>query len=118
MKYYVRKSWEDKESQIGKYTNLQEALENCPFPYTVFNRNGKALICTAKINNINSGIVHAYYDKMWERLKEEYTTNLNHIVSKKCSKKLSDSELVLELFYSDLLSKMEEIEKEETKVIR
>ena len=44
IKYYrVRKTWADASSQLGAYTVLQNAKDNCPYGYTVFDSNGKAV---------------------------------------------------------------------------
>ena len=39
--YRVRKSWADAASQLGAYTVLDNAKENCPAGYAVFDWNGK-----------------------------------------------------------------------------
>lgn len=38
--YRVRKTWEDKQSQIGAYTILDYAIANCPVGYGVYDPNG------------------------------------------------------------------------------
>ena len=49
-KYYrVRKSWDDVKSQIGAYKVLDNAKNNCPAGYTVYDWNGKAVY---PINNV------------------------------------------------------------------
>lgn len=43
-KYYrVRKTWADARSQLGAYQILDNAKQNCPVEYTVFDWNGKAV---------------------------------------------------------------------------
>ena len=43
-KYYrVRKSWDDAKSQIGAYKVLDNAKNNCPAGYTVYDWNGNAV---------------------------------------------------------------------------
>ena len=43
-KYYrVRKTWADAKSQLGAYQILDNAKQNCPVGYTVFDWNGKAV---------------------------------------------------------------------------
>lgn len=43
-KYYrVRKTWADSASQIGAYTVLQNAKDNCPPGYAVYDESGKEL---------------------------------------------------------------------------
>lgn len=41
--YRVRRSWEDKESQIGAYHDLEKAKAACPAGYRVFDPNGKVI---------------------------------------------------------------------------
>ena len=41
--YRVRKSWPDAKSQIGAYEILENAKNNCPVGYTVYDSNGKAV---------------------------------------------------------------------------
>lgn len=41
--YRVRKSWSDAKSQIGAYEILENAKNNCPVGYTVYDSNGKAV---------------------------------------------------------------------------
>lgn len=45
--YRVRKTWADEKSQLGAYTAKQNAIDNCPSGYKVFDENGKA-VYTAK----------------------------------------------------------------------
>ena len=43
-KYYrVRKTWTDEKSQLGAYTVKQNAINNCPSGYKVFDENGKVV---------------------------------------------------------------------------
>lgn len=47
IKYYrVRKEWKDESSQLGAYINLQNAKDNCPKGYKVFDWNGKQVYQT------------------------------------------------------------------------
>ena len=41
--YRVRKSWTDYKSQIGAYELLENAKDACPFGYSVYDDDGKAL---------------------------------------------------------------------------
>lgn len=41
--YRVRKTWEDKASQIGAYKILENAIKSCPAGYSVFDEAGKAV---------------------------------------------------------------------------
>lgn len=47
--YRVRKSWADEKSQIGAYRNLENAKNNCPAGYTVYNSAGKAVYSNAPV---------------------------------------------------------------------
>ena len=38
--YRIRKSWTDVKSQIGAYTNVNSAIQQCPKGYSVFDPNG------------------------------------------------------------------------------
>ena len=43
-KYYrVRKTWKDEKSQLGAYEVLQNAKDNCPVGYSVFDESGKVV---------------------------------------------------------------------------
>ena len=39
--YRVRRLWDDYESQIGAYSKLENAIDNCPIGYYVFNISGE-----------------------------------------------------------------------------
>ncbi|MCD7755740.1 MAG: SH3 domain-containing protein, partial [Firmicutes bacterium] len=39
--YRIRKSWEDKSSQVGAYKSLALAKKNCPDGYAVYDWNGE-----------------------------------------------------------------------------
>lgn len=41
--YRIRKSWKDEASQIGAYSNLENAKKACKAGYSVFDNNGKAV---------------------------------------------------------------------------
>lgn len=75
MKYYVRKSWEDEESQIGEYTDLEEAQKNLKPEYTIYDSNGQGLIGCARL--IKPKIVRTNYPKMWEDLRNVYQAKLD-----------------------------------------
>lgn len=48
-KYYrVRKSWNEVTSQLGAYTDLNNAINNCPEGYSVFDWNGDVVYGAAK----------------------------------------------------------------------
>lgn len=46
--YRVRKSWNDKDSQINAYEELKNAIANCPVEYSVFDEDGKSLFSNKK----------------------------------------------------------------------
>ena len=41
--YRIRTSWNDSESQLGAYTNFENAITNCPIGYYVFNNAGEII---------------------------------------------------------------------------
>ena len=41
--YRIRKSWDDVESQLGAYKDLELAKQNCPEGYAVFDQEGNAV---------------------------------------------------------------------------
>lgn len=53
--YRVRKSWSDRNSQLGAYEVLENAKKNCPPGYSVFNMDGVA-VYTVPIETIDSVI--------------------------------------------------------------
>ena len=113
MKYFVRKTWKDKESQIGEFTNLDEAVKNCKVGYTIFNRNGKDLITSTSIKDHHSDASHKDYQAMWEKLKEEYIMKYKDIqLNREYHQNTFVSLLIKEQFYTDLLNRMSEIEEE------
>lgn len=74
--YRVRKSWEDKDSQLGAYKVYDNAVNNCPAGYAVFDDNGSALyrnVTTAEY------VVRAG-DKLG-LIAKEYGTTVDKIVS-------------------------------------
>lgn len=52
--YRVRKTWSDEKSQLGAYTILQNAKDNCPVGYSVFDESGKAVYTSQPSNNSSS----------------------------------------------------------------
>lgn len=50
--YRVRKSWEDAKSQIGAYKSLDNAKNNCPAGYKVFDWNGKVVFEGAAVPSL------------------------------------------------------------------
>lgn len=45
--YRIRLSWANAESQVGAYSNLENAKKACPVGYTVYDKNGKAVYTNA-----------------------------------------------------------------------
>lgn len=48
--YRVRKSWEDKASQLGAYRVKDNAIKNCPDGYTVYGDNGEVIYMNQTID--------------------------------------------------------------------
>ena len=46
--YRIRKTWADAKSQIGAYSNLDNAKANCPEGYSVFDPNGNCVYTKAE----------------------------------------------------------------------
>ena len=62
-KYYrVRKSWNDAKSQIGAYTNLENAKKNCKDGYKVYDWNGQQVYPEIK----NETVVNTYLPGMYK----------------------------------------------------
>ena len=47
--YRIRKTWEDAKSQIGAYSNLENAKKACKEGYSVFDNSGKAVYTSKKV---------------------------------------------------------------------
>ena len=41
--YRIRKTWADAKSQVGAYSSLESAKQQCPIGYSVFDDNGKCV---------------------------------------------------------------------------
>lgn len=74
--YRVRKSWEDKASQLGAYKQYDNAVTNCPAGYAVFDDQGAVLYRMVIINEhlVQSG------DTL-EKIAKKYGTNVDKIVT-------------------------------------
>lgn len=74
--YRVRKSWEDKDSQLGAYKVYDNAVNNCPTGYAVFDDNGNVLYrnVAAVEHVVKSG------DKLG-LIAKKYGTTVDKIVS-------------------------------------
>lgn len=74
--YRVRKSWEDKDSQLGAYKVYDNAVNNCPAGYAVFDDNGDVLYrnVAAVEHEVKAG------DKLG-LIAKKYGTTVDKIVS-------------------------------------
>ena len=61
--YRVRRSWEDKESQIGAFADLGKAKVACPVGYSVYDKNGMA-VYTNKEDEIEMTLTKEQLQKM------------------------------------------------------
>lgn len=48
MYYRIRTTWDNASSQLNAYVNLQNAINNCPYGYYVFDWNGKTVYSPPK----------------------------------------------------------------------
>ncbi len=113
MVYYIRKTWEDKDSQIGnEFTNLREAIQKCEYGYMVFSDNGTPLIGTTKINGNNNSYV-IDYSKIVIKLKDHYQLLINDIKrSEETNDELSLIQYLELKYYTEFLNKIEQLENE------
>ncbi len=51
--YRVRKTWKNEESQLGAYELLENAKDNCPIGYSVFDEKGKAVYTNKKTQKVS-----------------------------------------------------------------
>lgn len=116
MKYYVRKSWEDEESQIGEYADLKDAQKNLEPDYTIYDSNGQSLISCARLTKPK--IIRSNYPKMWEDLRNHFQTELEDL------KRLIQNgahgygiEDAVE-WYEGFLYKMKEVENDNTQIFK
>lgn len=49
--YRVRRSWDNKDSQLGAYESLDNAKANCPYGYFVFDSDGKKVYEPPKVES-------------------------------------------------------------------
>lgn len=86
--YRIRKSWEDKSSQIGAYTILENAKKACKVGYTVYDNDGNAVYTnkgtetttTTTTTTKSSSTPDIYYKvysggKWYSEIKNYNTTN-------------------------------------------
>lgn len=70
--YRVRKDWNDASSQIGAYSVLDNAKNNCPIGYSVFDSNGKVVFSNNQQINTPSNndkekvdVIYQVYTNKW-----------------------------------------------------
>jgi N-acetylmuramoyl-L-alanine amidase CwlA len=74
--YRVRKSWSDAKSQIGAFSNLNNAKASCPVGYSVYDWNGKCVYTNNANNTITKkpDITYAVYTSKWLSAIKNYNT--------------------------------------------
>lgn len=68
--YRVRKSWSDAKSQLGAYAVLDNAKNNCPTGYTVYDWNGKAVYSNAASTPVTTDQLYRVR-KSWSDAKSQ-----------------------------------------------
>lgn len=91
--YKVRKTWKDKDSQIGAYASLENAKQACKPGYSVFNKDGKEVYSVKKASfEPFTGYVTA--NKLNIRQKNDKSSKVLAVVKKgtalKVKEKLKD----------------------------
>ena len=74
--YRVRKSWEDAASQVGAYKVYDNAVNNCPEGYAVFDDAGKALY-----RNVSVSVHEVKKGDTLGQLAKQYGTTVDAIVA-------------------------------------
>ena len=67
--YRVRKSWDDSKSQIGAYSNLENAKDACKEGYTVYDWNGNAVYSVPEKEEVKEQVYRIR--KTWEDSKSQ-----------------------------------------------
>ena len=99
MKFYVRKNLNDAVEL--SYDSIYDAIENCNYGDIILDENGQPILI-----NINQQRKESNYETLWNKLKIMYKGKLKE------AKKGSGLALeTLRVVYTDLLKKMEELEK-------
>lgn len=111
MKYFIREALD--KPPVGIYDDLYEAAKKCEPGYTVYDDNGNPMIGTIQIGKITSTITKTDYASAWNSLKEFYQNNLDSLKELRTTlETLPMGSQVAELFYEEIINKMEELEKE------
>lgn len=65
--YRIRKTWADSKSQIGAYSNLENAKKACKSGYTVFDNNGSAVYTNGSASKLTTApnITYCVYANKW-----------------------------------------------------
>lgn len=119
--YRVRRSWEDKESQVGAYANLDHAKAACPAGYTVFDRDGKAIytnkedqidmtkaelqaLIRQEVDKAVASIVGKHYNKLGEVTQPSYRPMLDKLAAKGYLKGRSGTgaDMAIDMYESDI----------------
>lgn len=74
--YRVRKSWSDAKSQIGAYEILENAKNNCPIGYSVYDEAGKAVY--TPVNSASSGTTQSSQITGTEKEKASQILDIIH----------------------------------------
>lgn len=73
--FVIRKSWKDRDSQVGgAFVNQQRAIDACPPGYTVFQNNGRV-----EYTNYVSSLKETEdkdYEAIWNSLKDTIKTEI------------------------------------------
>lgn len=71
--YYVRKSWEDSNSQTGAYLEKEDAVKDCPEGYTVYEAKITEVYTKERVYVVKSG------DTLG-KIAKKYSTSVDNIV--------------------------------------
>ncbi len=125
--YRVRRSWEDKESQIGAFADLDKAKSACPVGYSVYDKDGKAIYTNREdeiemtltkeqlqkmINDAAAKAAKAaveaavgkHYNKLGGVTQPSYRPMLDKLVAKGCLKGRSGTgaDMAIDMYESDI----------------
>lgn len=119
--YRVRRSWADKDSQLGAYTDLNNAKAACPVGYSVFDKDGKVVyqnleeeinmtkvemeaLVRDQVDKAVEKSVGKYYNKLGEVTQPSYRPMLDKLIAKGYLKGRSGNggNLVLDMYESNI----------------